>query len=147
MVLKVGQVDDIAYFNQLAFPDDSHAVTNLLNLTHNVRGKENGSAILFCLLDHFVKFLLVERIEAAGRLIKDQEARAVHKSLDDTDLLLVTARILAKLPGKIEVQPRGQAFYTRPLHATAQITKVFQGFGAGKVRVKLKFTGQVADML
>ena len=51
-----------------------------------------------------VELLLVERVQAIGRLIENQHARAVHKGLNQHHLALVATGILAKLAAGIQVQ-------------------------------------------
>src|SRR5260370_32608711 len=58
--------------DQLSLTDDRHAVAGVLDLWQDVRGEEDRAPLGVYLGDHFVEFLLVERIEAAGWLVQDQ---------------------------------------------------------------------------
>ena len=54
--------------------------------------------------DHRVELLLVEGIQAIGRLIQESDARAMHKGLNQDHLAFIAARILAKLAAGIQIQ-------------------------------------------
>jgi len=60
------------------------------------------------LQDHPFEFLLVQGIEAAGRLVEDQQAGAVHEGLDQHDLALVSGRVLAELAAGVELEALDQ---------------------------------------
>src|SRR5205823_13556805 len=92
--LDAPQLADAADADDLSFPHDLHARAGLRDLAGNVRGKKDGSAFLPRLFGHAVELLLVQGIEAARRLVEDEDARAVHEGLDEDDLPLVPGRVL-----------------------------------------------------
>jgi NAD(P)-dependent dehydrogenase (short-subunit alcohol dehydrogenase family) len=73
-----------------------------------VRREQDGAAIVAHFLHHAVKLLLVQRVQAAGGLIENQQAWAVHKGLNDADLAFVAAGILAEFAAGVKVQPGNQ---------------------------------------
>ena len=57
--------------------------------------------------------LLAQRIEAARRLVEDQQLWVVHEGRDDADLLLVALREVADPPLEIELQALGELARSR----------------------------------
>src|SRR5690242_17819401 len=145
VALDVFQLGHAAHAHQPPLADDRHAVAGLLHLGQNMRGEEDGAPIVAHFAHHAVKLLLVERIQAVGWLVQNQQARAVHEGLHDADLALVAAGILTKLAGGIEAQPVYQLLEVGLVNAAAQVPEVFEDLAAGQVRVQRQLAGQVAD--
>jgi len=66
------------------------------NLVELMRGEEDGAAALTLLAHQGEELLLHQRIEAAGRLVEDEQLRRVEEGADQADLLAVTTRELAE---------------------------------------------------
>src|SRR5260370_42339912 len=60
--------------DQPPFADDRHAVAGMLDLRQSGRGTEEGLAISTHLGHHFVEFLLIERVQSAGRCVQYAQA-------------------------------------------------------------------------
>ena len=95
--------------------------------------------------DHVVELMLIQRVEAAGRLVEDQQARLVHEGLHQPDLLLVAARILAEAPAGVEFEAVDQGLQIGLVDAAAQVAEVCEDLRAGERGVEREFAGQVAD--
>ncbi len=85
--------------------DDADPVADVLHLGEDVRGEKDGRPFRTRFADHGVELLLVERIEAAGGLVENQQLRAVHERDDQRQFLLVAATVLAESLRKVELQP------------------------------------------
>src|SRR5712691_5344457 len=110
-----------------------------------MRGQKDGAPLIAHFFDHAVELLLVERVQAIGRLIQNQQARAVHKGLNDPDLALVAARILAKLATGVQIEALDQLLEIGLIDASAQMPKVFQNLPVGQAGVERKLTWQIAE--
>src|SRR6266516_3636488 len=75
--------------HQLPFTNDPHAGTGLLDLAQDVRGQKDSAPLIAHFFDHSVELLLVERIQAIGRLIQNKHTWAVHKGLNQYYLALI----------------------------------------------------------
>ena len=56
-------------------------------MLHHMRGKENCRTALMLGTDQVFENLLVDRVQARERLVKDQKIRAVGEGRQDLDLL------------------------------------------------------------
>src|SRR6266702_2933765 len=145
VALDVFQLGHASHPHQLPFTNDSHAGAGLFDLAQDVRGQKDGAPLVAHFLDHAVKLLLVQRVQAAGWLIQNQQARAVHKGLNDPDLALIAARILAELAAGIQIESLDELLEIGLIDATAQVPEVFQNLPAGQAGVERKLAGQIAD--
>ena len=147
MQLDVLELRDTADSNQATLPNDAHPSAGLLDLAHNVRGKENGATLVARLRHHRFEDLLVERIEAAGRLVEDQHARAVHEGLDQHHLALVSGRVLAELAAQVEVETLDELLEIGAVDPPAQVGEVLEDLTTGEARIQGWLAGDVADEL
>ncbi len=145
VALDVLEFGHATHAHQLPFANDAHARAGLFDLAQDVRGEKDGASLLAHFFDHAVELLLVERVQAIGRLIEDQQARAVHKGLNQHHLALVATGILAKLAAGIQVQSRDELLEIGLIDTAAQMPEVFQDLPAGQVGVKRGFAGQIAN--
>ena len=93
------------------------AVTGALDLGQVVRRQEDRPTGRPRLGDEGQELALHERVEAARRLVHDEQRLLAHERLDDADLLAIAARELADLDRRIELEPLGdrrQAPFGRP---------------------------------
>src|SRR5712692_9129762 len=131
--------------NNASVTDDAHPVAGLLDLAQDVRRKENRPSFIARLLDHVIELLLVQRIEAACRLVKNQHARAMHAGLDQHDLALVSSRVLAELSAGVEIEPLDELFEVRLIDASAQVREVLEDLSAGEGGIERRLARHIAD--
>ena len=91
------------------------------------------------------ELLLQERVEAAGRLVEDEQLRLVHEGLHDADLLPVALGQPLDLPTEVEVEASAQPVDPRPWHPTAQVAEVREQLASGLPAVDDEVAGEVAD--
>ncbi len=145
VALDVLQFGHAADTHQLPFTNNPNAVAGLLYLAQDVRRQKDGAPLIAHFSDHPVELLLVERVQAIGRLIQNQQARAVHKGLNQHHLALIAARILAELAAGVQVQSLDKLLEIGLIDASAQMPEVFQNLPAGQAGVERGFAGQIAD--
>ncbi len=90
--------------DQPSLADDRHAVAGVLDLRQDVRGEEDGASLGAHLGDHAIEFLLVERVQSAGRFVQDEQAWLMHEGLHQPHLLFVAVRIFAEAFAGIQAQ-------------------------------------------
>src|SRR6266550_2758283 len=145
VALDVHQFVDAAHLDEAAFANDAHARARLLDLAQDVRGEKHSPALVARLSHHAGELLLVQRIEAARRFVEDEQAGAMHESLDEDDLALVAGRVLAELPARVEIQPLDQLLEVRAVDAAPQVREVFEDLASGQVAVERRLARYVAD--
>src|ERR1700674_3017266 len=145
VALDVLQLVHAADAHEATLADDPDARAGLLDLAQHVRGEEHGGSLGACLGHHAVELLLVQRVEAAGRLVEDEHARLVHEGLDDHDLALVAGRVLAKLTARVEVEALDQLLEIRLVDAPAQVREILEDLAAGQVGVERRLARDVTD--
>ena len=79
-----------------------------LDLVEFVRGEEDGAAAPALVGDELVERLLHQRVEAAGRLVQDEQLGVVERRLHEADLLPVAARQLAERTVEVGRETLGQ---------------------------------------
>src|SRR5256885_1095710 len=92
--LHVPEVAHARDLDQPALADDADSGAGLLDLAEHMGRKEHCASRLARLLDHGLELLLVERIEAARRLVEDEDLGAVHEGLDEHHLAFGACRVL-----------------------------------------------------
>ena len=97
-----------------ALADQADPIGDVLHLGQDVRGEEDRAAALGGLGDQLVERLLHERVEAARRLVEDEQVGVVHERLDEPDLLPVSARELLDPAVEVEVEPFRELVAPRP---------------------------------
>src|SRR5256885_16245130 len=145
VALDVLELRDAADPDEPALADDADSRARLLDLVQDMRGEEHRAPLVPRLHDHAVELLLVQRIEAAGRLIEDEDARPVHESLDEDDFPLVARRVLAKLPAGVEVEPLDELLHVRLVDAAAEVGEIFEQLPTGEVGVERRLARHIAD--
>src|SRR4051812_10308184 len=145
VALDVLQLGNAADANDPSFSDDGHSRACLFDLAEDVRRKKDRPAFRARLLDHGVELLLVQGIEAARRLIEDEDAGAVHEGLDEDDLALVSGRVLPELAARVEVEALDQLLQVGAVDAATQVGEVLEDLSAGEVGVEGRLAGDVAD--
>ena len=102
------EVGDVLDGDEPPVADDRDAVAQALDLVEVVRGQEDRRAALALLGDDLVELLLHERVQAARRLVEDEQLRRVEERLDEADLLAVAAREVAERPVEVGVEALGE---------------------------------------
>src|SRR5579884_1790281 len=143
-ILERGDVIDL---DQPPFANDRHAVAGVFDFGQDVRGEKDSTSLCAHLGHNFIEFLLVERIQPAGWLVEDEDARLVHEGLNQPDLAFVAARILTKLACGVEIKPLNELLEVCLVDAAAQVAQVFENLTAAQARIKGELAGQIADQL
>src|SRR5437868_11691830 len=131
--------------DQLAGTQDADAIAHVLHLGQDMRGTEDRGAALLSLTQQVVALLLVQRVEAARRLIEDQQVGLVHESEQDPELLLVAARVLAKSAVQVEVEPLRDGADLALVDAASHTAQVSDDLASAEAAELRHVTRQVAD--
>ena len=75
--------------DQMAVADDPHPVGNPLHLGERVARQEHGATLRCHVTHHGLELALHQRVESRARLVHDENARTVHETLDQADLLAI----------------------------------------------------------
>ena len=146
MHLDPTQLVELRELHQPAVPDDGNAVAHALHLRKHVRREKHCGSVVSRLFQQGVELLLVERIEAARRLVEDQQVRLVHEGQDDGELLLVAARVFAEPAAQVQLEPLGDRPHALVIHTAAQPTQVGDDLAAAQAAELRHVAGQVADL-
>ena len=130
---------------KLAAADDGHAIARLLHLGQDVRAQEDGAALFLGLADDRVELLLDERVEAACRLIEEQQVGPVLEGDDQPDLLLVALGQLPELARRVDLEALDQLLLVGTVDAAAQVGEVVERLTAGQLVVQRELARQVAQ--
>jgi hypothetical protein len=136
---------DALHGHQPALADDADAVGDVLHLREDVGRHEHGLAALARLPDHHQELLLHQRVQAAGRLVQDQQLRCVHERLHQADLLPVALREAADPGAQLQVEPAGQLLDAAGGDATTEVAQVGERLADRLAPVDGELAGQVAD--
>ena len=97
------------------------------------------------LVDAPAECLLHQRVEAAGRLVEDEQLGPAHQCRDQDQLLAVPLRVGAHLLGRVEVEAVDQLVaivgVDRPVHPAEQM----EGLGPGQRRPQVRLAGDVGE--
>ena len=89
---------DAGLLHDPAAGEHRHGVADALDVGEDVRGEEDGGAAGER-RDHLEHLAAPDRVERAGRLVEQQQARRVDQRLGDAEALLHAARVAADLGG------------------------------------------------
>ena len=131
--------------DELAVADDPDPVGALLDLAQDVRRHEHGLPGRSRLGDELEEPLLDDRVQAARRLVEDEELGLVHERLHDADLLPIALGQLADPRRHVEVEATGQCLDPVGGNAAAQVAEVGQQLATGLAAGDGEVAGQVAD--
>ena len=109
-ILEFGHAADA---HEAPFADDAHAAAGLLDLAQDVRGEKDGLAGVRASSTMRLNSCWLMRVQAVGRLVQNQQARAVHERLDQDDLALVAAGILAEAAAGVQIEAAGSGLSDR----------------------------------
>ncbi len=136
---------DVLDGDEAARADDAHAVAHLLNLGEHVRRNDDGAAGGDNVADELVERVLDERIEAACRLVEDQQLGLVDERLQQPHLLAVAPGQIADATVEAELQPTRQLLHPRVGHAASQPTEPAHMLPRRQVLVERQLARQVAQ--
>src|SRR5579884_3538625 len=145
VLVDVFERGDVIDLDQPSLANDRHAVAGVFDFGQDVRGEKDSTSLCAHFSHHFIEFLLVERIQPAGWLVEDEDARLVHESLNQPDLAFVAARILTKLACGVEIEPLNELLEVCLVDTAAQVAQVFENLTAAQARIKGELAGQIAD--
>src|SRR4029077_9605388 len=140
------QLVEVRDLHQPARADDADAVAYVLDLGKDVRRKEDCRPIFASVGDQVEELLLVQRVEAAGRLVEDEQRGLMHESEDDAELSLVAAGVFAVPAAEVEAEAVGQAAYDLEVRATPQRSEVSDHLGAAEASELGHLARHVADL-
>ena len=100
----IGDLFDRFHRLEFAIAQDAHAVAYRLNFAQDMRRQKHGFALIAIFVHHRVESLLHQRIEAAGRLVQDQELGRMHHGDDEPQFALIARRQVAHAFGRIQVK-------------------------------------------
>ena len=83
-------------------PDQTHSVCHTFDFRHHVGGQPDGRATALPLGQEIPELLLQHRVEAAGRLVKDQQLRIPHECQDQPDLPTIPGAQIAERSRRIK---------------------------------------------
>src|SRR5207302_11075846 len=98
------------------------------------------------LTDHRVELLLVERVEAAGRFVEDQQRGLVQEGEDQEQLLLVAAAVVPKALGEVQLQPLAESLDPGLVDAAAHRAQVGHDLAAAEPAEVGVLAGDVAKL-
>src|SRR5207302_9764827 len=124
--------------------DDPDRGARLFDFTQDVRREKDGPPLSARLEDHAIEFLLVQRIEAAGRLVENQQARAMHEGLDQHHLALVSGGVLAKLATGVELEALDELLEVRVIDASPQVCEVLEDLPARQIWIEGRLSRHIA---
>src|SRR3984893_14349948 len=136
---------DVPDAHQAPIADDADRRAGFFDFAEDVRRQKDGAPFIARLEDQAIEFLLVEWIEAARRLVENQQTRAMHEGLDQNDLALVSGRVLAELAAGVELEAIDKLLEVRVIDTPAQVPKVLEDLPARQIGVERGLTGHVAD--
>jgi len=90
--------------------------------------------------------LLHERIESAGRLVEDEQPRAVQERLHDADLLPVAEAQIRDLARQVEIEPLREIPHALFVHVPVEAGGVAQQIRRPHIIVIMHFTRQIARL-
>src|SRR5258708_1647048 len=140
------QLVEVCDVHQPARSDDADAVAQVLDLGKDVRGKEDRGSILASFGGQVEELLLVEGVEATGRLVEDEQWWLVHERDDDPELPLVAAGVFAIAAAEVEAESFGQVAYDLEIRAATQRTQVRDHLGAAQATELGHLARHVADL-
>src|SRR5579872_1078199 len=143
------KIADPAHQPDLAAAEQSDAVADRLDLIEQMRGQHDRHAVGFQRADEVEEFARRLRIEAAGRLVENGEARPLHQDFGDGEALAHAARIsldplLRRLGEAHAFQRFGDARISLAAWQADEPGDVAQIGGAGEIVVEAELIGHIA---
>ncbi len=128
-----------------ALAQDPHAVAQRLDLAEDVRGEEHGLPALLGLPHALAEDHLHQRVQAAGRLIEQQQIGAGGEGGDQLHLLAVALRQRADLLARVELEALDQRIAIGDVDAAVQPREELERLRARQRRPQERLAGDVGD--
>src|SRR5262249_25829069 len=112
---EVAELGERAFGGQAPLAQDADAIAQRLDLAQDVRGEEDRLAARPRLLHRLPKSHLHQRIEAAGRLVQDQQVGATRERGNELHFLAVALRERTHLLVRVELEALDQQVAVGPV--------------------------------
>src|SRR6266550_3165461 len=130
--------------DQAAATDDPDVVADVFHLREHVRREEDGRTVLARLRKQVIERLLIERIQAGGGFVEDEQRRSVHEGDQQAQLLLVASRVLPVAAAEVQFQTLRDRPDPGGIDAATQAAKVGDDLGAPEPTELGQLAGEVA---
>ena len=128
---EVAHLGERPHFHEPSRAQDRDSVAQRLHLAQDVRGQEDGLAVLAGLRHALAECAFLQRIQAARRLVQEQQIGPRHEPGDQNELLPVPLRVGTHLLGRIELEALDQQVPVGdvdvPMDATQQVERLSSG--------------------
>jgi hypothetical protein len=127
----VAHLRERPHLDQVALAQDRDPVAERLDLAEDVRGQEHRLTTLASIGHALAEGALHQRVQAARRLVQQQQIGPGHQPGDQDELLAVALGVGPHLLGGIELEPLEQQVPVDdvdvPLNATKQVERLRSG--------------------
>ena len=123
--------------------DDRHRVAEAIDLGHDVAGHEDCAALVGRPAHRFHENLRLQRVQAAGGLVEDEQLAGGGQRGHEHDLLPIPLGVGAHRLGGVEAEGLGQRLLAPSIPRTAQPGQGVQGLGAGQPRPQGHIAGHI----
>jgi hypothetical protein len=141
----VAQGRDVVEVDDAPVAHDRDPFGDDLHLGEHVRGHEDGRTVGGRLTHHRQELLLQQRVQAAGRLVEDQQFGRVQERLDHADLLLVALRQAADRLAQVEPEPLRERVDAPGAAAATQPNEVLEQLPGRRSALHRELARQVPD--
>src|SRR5437899_5953310 len=140
-----------AFSKKLAIMNDADGVAELFDFAHNVRGKDNGFAVITAFADKSGDRASRHDVETVGGLVEDHDGRIVDEGAGNGGFLHHTCGelVAAAVAEAVHVQAIEDivdAFFEGGLVEAVEAAKVFDKFLGGEPAIKGRGSGKEADI-
>src|SRR5215216_2564967 len=120
---QVAKVGEFALVDELPLAQDADPVADRLDLAQDVRGKKHGLTALLRLAHRFSEGHLHQRVEAARRLVENEQVGTAGKGRDQLHLLAVAMRERSHLLRSFELEALDEQVSIAGVDAAANASK------------------------
>jgi hypothetical protein len=96
LILNREQIVQRPFADEDSIRENTHAITNLLNLPEEVGRKEDGYAAVLEIENEVSDFPSARRIHSGGGFVQDDKSRVLDKRLSEADALQHAFRVTAE---------------------------------------------------
>ena len=125
--------------------DHRHRVCDGLDLVEDVRGQQHRLTAELALVDHGLELLLQQGVQAARRLVQNQQVGPAHEDSDEPDLALVASREVAGGAARVQSQPLAQLVPIGRIDVRTHPRPEIERLGHGQMAVQVELGRQVRD--
>ena len=130
----------------LAGADDRHPFAECLGLGQDVTGQQDRRATVARFGDALLKDVLHQGVQAAARLVEEQQPGARREGRDQRDLLPVALGVGARLLVRVEFEALDQLGAALFVDAAAHAGQQVDGLAAGQIRPQRDIAGNIGDL-